>query len=86
MKSYLEFMSRHLALEQNNFVLGIATDFWASVYKKRKTAAKAQIVFYDSAANINQISPNYGDTDHQDQVVKEIFRQFVDHVIQVTFV
>ena len=72
-----------MSLEEDKFILGLASDFWATVYKKRKQAATGSIIFFDLAAQINQISAHFGDQDHQDQVIKKHFRNFVDHVIKV---
>ena len=73
----------------DNFIVSTTTEFWATVYKKRKMARKwpdhnEQQLFndlYDPAAEINQLQPLF--CHGQDQMVKQIFRELVDYITKV---
>ena len=64
-----------------NFVIGLTTELWATVYKKRKLAIVKPLDHFDLAAKINQHTwMNLG---YQDEKVKELFRDFVEYVEKV---
>ena len=68
-------------LEQNRFILAHASDFWATVYTKRRTTKYACNSNFDAAANINQTW--YNNFYEQDCMVKQAFRNFVDYIAEV---
>ena len=65
------------------FVTGLTTEFWATVYRKRKTVIQQPNQKFDPAAKINQ--HRWMNLDYQDEVVKEIFRDFVYYIEDVSF-
>ena len=69
-------------LEQNRFILAHTSDFWATVYKKRRTTKYACNANYDAAAHINQVW--YNNHYQQDCMVKQAFRNFVDYIADVS--
>ena len=67
----------------NDFVVGLTSGFWATIYRKRKTARNDVDDRFDMAADINQESKF--DLYDQDQVVKQHFRELVEYIIKVIF-
>ena len=65
------------------FVVGLTSSLWATIYRKRKNHNGNVDDTFDLAAEINQ-KVNFDQYD-QDQVVKHHFRQMVDYIIQVKF-
>ena len=65
----------------NDFVVGLTSSLWATIYRKRKAPGDNINEDFDLAADINQ-KPNFDQYD-QDQVVKDHFRRMVDYIIQV---
>ena len=72
--------------DTKNYIIGIASDYWAGIYRKRRNAlTEAQYSDnFDKAAQINQ-PPFWGNMKlyYQDQTVKQIFREMVDYISQV---
>ena len=69
------------------FVLSTADELWATIYRKRKNCISNVHPWFDKAAVINQPglpSPTFRNLDTQDQEVKQIFREFVDYVANVS--
>ena len=64
------------------FVTGLTSELWATIYRKRKTAIQQPNQNYDKAAKINQFK--WMNLDRQDDVVKEIFRDFVYYIEDVS--
>ena len=64
------------------FVTGLTTEMWATVYRKRKTVIQCPNSNFDHAAKINQHP--WMNLDRQDDVVKEIFRDFVYYIEDVS--
>ena len=67
--------------DPETFVLAQTTELWAEIYRKR---ARAENVFdwYDPAAQINQRLRF--SMANQDDVVKELFREIVDYIANVS--
>ena len=64
------------------FVTGLTTELWATVYRKRKNVIQHANQKFDHAAKINQYK--WMNLDRQDDVVKEIFRDFVYYIEDVS--
>ena len=66
--------------------MGTVSDFWATVYKKRKIALSTLNTSFDAAAKINQY-PSSRDylqaMNLQDEEIKSVFRDFVNYVVEV---
>ena len=67
--------------EIESYIIGITSDFWATMYRKRATAADKSNEFFDSAADISQYS--FMTMYQQDQCVKAYFRDFVSYIEKV---
>ena len=75
--------------KNKQFVKSLTSDLWATIYRKRKRAIYTPRDDFDLAAQINQpiMRPGWrDDLDYQDDVVKEVFREFVYHVEKVTYI
>ena len=74
-------------VSSNHFILGTVSDFWATVYKKRKIALRPIRDNFDAAAEINQFpyQEHYVARNSQDDEVRKVFRDFVDYVVEVRY-
>ena len=70
-----------MKLEIENFVVGLTSEFWATIYNKRKLA-RLRHPDYDLAAEINQL-PGMSNLHDQDAAVKNIFREMVSYITEV---
>ena len=70
--------------ELDNFIVGVTTTFWASIYQKRKMA-RSRDMDYDLAAEINQL-PGIRTFHEQDAAVKDIFRELVSYISEVKLI
>ena len=72
-----------MSLTNKEFVIGLTSDFWAKVYRKRTTPRTDDFYEnFDLAAEINQNKGCFGLYD-QDQAIKQIFRDMVEYVMKV---
>ena len=70
-------------LTNREFVIGLTSDFWATIYRKRLNPRTDDFYEkFDLAAEINQQGGCFGWYD-QDQVVKQLFRDMVEYVMKV---
>ena len=69
----------------DNFVLSVSDELWASIYVKRKQCIIRDSCVFDAAAKINQHGLPWRNMaeEYQDDAVREIFRQMVDHIATV---
>ena len=67
------------------FVLSTTDELWASIYQRRKSCVPNPSRWFDKAADLNQPGfRNFKGVESQDQEVKQIFREFVDYVANVS--
>ena len=71
----------------DNFVLSTTDALWATIYRKRKNCVPNPNKWFDKAAFVNQ--PEWRGyvmkgLESQDHEVKQIFREFVDYVANVS--
>ena len=67
------------------FVLSATDELWAKIYQRRKHCIPNPSRWFDKAAEINQPGFLFAKTiESQDQQIKQIFRQFVDYVANVS--
>ena len=70
-----------MKLEIERFVVGVTSEFWATIYQKRKLACLRH-PGYDLAAEINQL-PGTSNLHDQDAAVKDVFRELVSYITEV---
>ena len=70
----------------DTFVLGATDELWATIYRKRKNCISNLSKWFDKAAVINQpgLCGILRNLETQDQEVKQVFREFVDYVANVS--